>query len=60
MAGMLVILYAASLLLWDLHAGRALTLHEVFAAQPAREMVQGRHWIVPMFLGVPRTNKPPP
>ena len=59
MAGLLVILYAASLLLWDLHAGRALTLHEVFAAQPAREMVQGRHWIVPKFLGVPRTNKPP-
>lgn len=36
-----------------------LTQHEVFAAQPAREMLRDGHWIIQTFGGLPRLNKPP-
>lgn len=38
---------------------RTLTQHEIFAAEPAREMLEGNHWIVPQFAGKPRVTKPP-
>lgn len=38
---------------------KTLSQHEVFAAQPAREMLRYGHWIVPMFAGSPRVTKPP-
>ena len=38
---------------------RTLTQHEVFAAQPAKEMVRYGDWIVPKFARIPRTAKPP-
>lgn len=54
----LVLVAAMSLVLSGLDL-RTLTRHEVFAAQPAREMLTDGHWIVPTFVGEPRTNKPP-
>lgn len=38
---------------------RALTRHEVRAAQPAREMLAGESWIIPTFAGELRVVKPP-
>ncbi|HEX8910718.1 MAG TPA: glycosyltransferase family 39 protein [Humisphaera sp.] len=56
----IVILYAGLLLLTALGGRvRVLTQHEVFAAQPAREMLSGGHWVIPHFAGVPRLVKPP-
>src|SRR5215212_278101 len=55
---LLIIAYGLSLLLIGLGV-RTLTRHEVLAAYPAKEMLHGGHWIVPMFAGIPRTAKPP-
>ncbi len=38
---------------------RVLTVHEVFFAQPAREMLASGDWIIPRIAGVPCTEKPP-
>jgi 4-amino-4-deoxy-L-arabinose transferase-like glycosyltransferase len=38
---------------------RALTQHEVFAAEPAREMLHGATCVMQTFAGVPRYEKPP-
>ncbi|MGA2496521.1 MAG: glycosyltransferase family 39 protein [Tepidisphaeraceae bacterium] len=54
----ILLLFGATLLFAGL-GQRTLTQHEVFAAQPAKEMVRYGHWIVPMFAGIPRTAKPP-
>jgi len=62
-ASLLVLLvFGGSILLIHLGDTRVLTRHEVFAAQPAREMLQYPHstkWIVPTLAGVYRTAKPP-
>ncbi len=56
---LIVCLFGAALLLPALGGDlRVLTLHEVFAAQTAREMLQRGDWIIPHFAGVPRLNKP--
>src|SRR5215212_4582102 len=55
---LLIAAYGLSLLLIGLGL-RTLTRHEVLAAYPAKEMIHGGHWIVPMFAGIPRTAKPP-
>lgn len=56
---LIVIAFAALLMLPALDGSyRVLTLHEVFAAQTAREMVATGDWIIPRFAGEPRLNKP--
>jgi len=57
----LIVLAFAGLMLLPALGGslRVLTVHEVFAAQTAREMLQAGDWIIPHFAGVPRLNKPP-
>ena len=56
----LILAYASIMLLACLNSGTALSRHEVYAAQPAREMVDsGRVHAVQTFAGEPRTNKPP-
>lgn len=40
-------------------ASRALTLHEIFVAQTASEMMERGDLIVPHFMGEPRLQKPP-
>lgn len=39
--------------------GETLTRHEVYAAEPAREMLDGGTWLVQSFAGEPRLAKPP-
>ena len=56
---LVISVYGLSLLFMNLGSGRVLTRHEVFTAQPAREMLHGGNLIVPSFLGKPRTKKPP-
>jgi 4-amino-4-deoxy-L-arabinose transferase-like glycosyltransferase len=55
---LIIIAYGLSLLLIGLHV-RTLTRHEVLAAYPAKEMLRGHSWIVPMYAGIARTAKPP-
>jgi len=55
----LLIAYAASLLLIPLARDEVLTFHEVACAQPAKEMLNSRDWILPTFAGVPCLHKPP-
>ncbi len=38
---------------------RALTRHEVLAAEPAREMVAGGTWVIQQIAGINRYQKPP-
>ena len=55
-----VALYAAILLLPLLDNGTVLSRHEVLAAEPAREMLEGTgSWAVQTFAGEFRTAKPP-
>ena len=57
-----VALFCATMLLPTLGGRRVLTRHEVFAAEPAREMLHGGsaiNWVIPHFAGIPRTVKPP-
>ncbi len=57
---LLILLYAAVMLLAFLKTDTSLSRHEVYAAQPAREMVEnGEIHAVQTFAGEPRTNKPP-
>ncbi|HLL91162.1 MAG TPA: glycosyltransferase family 39 protein, partial [Tepidisphaeraceae bacterium] len=57
--GLAIAALGLSLLLIGLGDTRALTRHEVLAAQPAREMLASGNWIIPTIGGVPRTIKPP-
>ncbi len=59
-AAAIVVLFGGSLLLLNLGGdNRKLTFHEVLFAQPAKEMVETGNWILPKFVGVPSTHKPP-
>jgi 4-amino-4-deoxy-L-arabinose transferase-like glycosyltransferase len=58
----ILLLFGLTILLINLGAGRVLTRHEVFAAEPGREMIHFgtlSSWMLPMLAGVPRTAKPP-
>jgi 4-amino-4-deoxy-L-arabinose transferase-like glycosyltransferase len=54
----ILILFGAVLLFSGLGL-RTLTQHEIFAAQPAKEMLDDNQWIIPHFAGKPRVTKPP-
>ena len=47
------------LCLLTFQSNRTLTEHEVFAAEPAREMLAGEGWVLQPFAGELRTKKPP-
>ena len=55
----LLILAAGALALLVFLSRRTLTEHEVFAAEPAREMLAGKGWVLQPFAGEYRTKKPP-
>ena len=55
----MVLLTAGLLCLMVLLGRRTLTEHEVFAAEPAREMLAGHGWVLQPFAGEYRTKKPP-
>ena len=56
---LIIAMYGLVVLLVGLGSARVLTRHEVLAAQPAREMLRGPHWVIPTFAGEPRVVKPP-
>src|SRR5215471_1586806 len=56
---LIIAVYGLGVLLVGLGSARVLTRHEVLAAQPAREMLRGPHWVIPTFAGEPRVVKPP-
>lgn len=57
---LIILLYGVLLLLVPLNDGTALSRHEVYTAEPARELLEGRMpWAVQTFAGEFRTNKPP-
>lgn len=57
---LIILLYGVLLLLVPLNDGTALSRHEVYAAEPARELIAGKMpWAVQTFAGEFRTNKPP-
>jgi 4-amino-4-deoxy-L-arabinose transferase-like glycosyltransferase len=56
---LVVLGYYLALMLLGLGDLRALTRHEVFAAQPAREALAGGPWLIQSFGQVPRYEKPP-
>jgi len=53
------VVVAGVVLFYELGDFRTLGSHEVFAAVPAREMVESGNWVVPRFGGLPRLRKPP-
>ncbi|MDB5327934.1 MAG: arnT 5 [Phycisphaerales bacterium] len=55
----LLLLVAGVLCLLVFLGRRTLTEHEVFAAEPAREMLAGHGWVLQPFAGEYRTKKPP-
>ncbi len=55
---LVILAFGLSMLLTGL-GSRVLTRHETLAAQPAREMLQLGHWIIPTIAGTPRLLKPP-
>ncbi len=55
----ILLAYGLSLHLLGIAQQRALSRHEAFAAQPAREMLSGAGLTLPRIAGVVRTNKPP-
>lgn len=60
----LLVVFYASLMGLGLGSARALTRHEVFAAQPAREMLayggsSSKWWLIQHFGEEPRYQKPP-
>ena len=57
---LIILLYGVLLLLVPINDGTALSRHEVYAAEPARELLAGQMpWAVQTFAGEFRTNKPP-
>ncbi len=54
----IILVFGATLLLVSL-GSRALTHHEVFFTQPAKEMVASGDWLVPRSVGVPVPHYPP-
>lgn len=54
-----ILLYGASLYSFGLVWPRTLTFHETIFAQPAREMVETGHWLVPMYARQVWDDKPP-
>lgn len=54
-----IVVFGATLLQIDLGPGWVLTYHEVFCAEPAREILRTGDWIVPRVLGVACWQKPP-
>lgn len=55
-----MVAYAAALLAPGItEHSRVLTYHETIFAQPAREMLATGDWLLPRFVGVPCTHKPP-
>lgn len=57
--GVIVVLFGLALFLPATGGRVTLTRHEVLAAQPAREILEYGHWIIPTFAGKPRLVKPP-
>lgn len=55
----IVTLYAAAVYLPFLGSSRVLTTHEVIVTQPALEMLEDGHWLVPRFAGQIWVRKPP-
>jgi 4-amino-4-deoxy-L-arabinose transferase-like glycosyltransferase len=58
LSAVLIVIYGTSLLLIGL-GGLVLTYHEVNYAEPAREMLRSRHWLMTTFLSQPFVEKPP-
>ncbi len=59
-SGTLIVLGAALLVIFALLGFRStLTEHEVFAAEPARELLEGGSVVLQQFAGEYRTKKPP-
>src|SRR5262245_36738348 len=54
-----VAVFPTFLLFYKLGSCRTLESHEVYAAVPAREMLDSGNWIVPRFGALPRLEKPP-
>jgi 4-amino-4-deoxy-L-arabinose transferase-like glycosyltransferase len=57
---LILLLYGVVLLIVPLNDGTVLSRHEVYTAEPARELLAGQMpWAVQTFAGEFRTNKPP-
>lgn len=57
---LLIWLYGVVLLIVPLNDGTVLSRHEVYASEPARELLAGQMpWAIQTFAGEYRTNKPP-
>ncbi len=54
----IILLFGTSLLVAYHLSGRALTMHEVIFAQPAKEMLASGDWLVPRIAGEAFTDKP--
>lgn len=54
----IILLFGTSLLVAYHLSGRALTMHEVIFAQPAKEMLASGDWLVPRIAGEVFTDKP--
>ncbi len=50
---------AAAIYFFNLEGERSISLHEGYAIIPAEEMLETGDWVVPMFGGLPRLQKPP-
>lgn len=54
-----LIVVAGMVLFFKLGSFRTLSSHEIFAAVPAREMIESDNYVFPTFGGLPRLRKPP-
>ena len=54
-----IALFGATMSLVDFGPGWALTYHEAYFAEPAREMLRTGDWLIPRIGGVPSWQKPP-
>jgi 4-amino-4-deoxy-L-arabinose transferase-like glycosyltransferase len=54
----LILLFGITMLIGYHLSGRALTMHEVIFAQPAKEMLASGDWLVPRVAGVVFPDKP--